>query len=268
MAELKSWSIYSAGEPEEEIFFLGGAVFGHTSPHCKDGTYTRTTTIESMTDKGDELEVCTKNTIYTLKKQNIASNKDLSEERRKDVLCRCLTRFMGDLGNAIAQELMNINQAKRQRSMERAQALGYNMFWLELSPDCHYYFDKAYYKLKTGEVLSDEKLVHVGTFQDSVILDGCGVRYFPYQQNSLKFYNTFPVMLMGEPEAPTLWGYIYNSGSTPLRVKFTWGKTIEILPGETVPFDKDELEKYPDSELLSLDDLYSAIDISSLQNKS
>ena len=75
-------------------------------------------------------------------------------------------------------------------------------------------------------------------------------------------------MLMGEPEAPTLWGYIYNSGSTPLRVKFTWGKTIEILPGETVPFDKDELEKYPDSELLSLDDLYSAIDISSLQTKS
>lgn len=268
MAELKCWSIYSAGESEEEIFFLGGAVFGHTSPHCKDGTYTRTTTIERMTDKGDELEVCTKNTIYTLKKQNIASNKDLSEERRKDVLCRCLTRFMGDLGNAIAQELMNINQAKRQRSMERAQALGYNMFWLELSPDCHYYFDKAYYKNTTGEVLSDEKLVHVGTFQDSVILEGCDVRYFPYQQNSLKFYNTLPVMLMGEPEAPKQWGYIYNSGSTPLRVKFTWGKTIEIKPGETVPFDRAELEKYPDSELLSHDDLYPAMDISSLQNKS
>ena len=65
-------------------------------------------------------------------------------------------------------------------------------------------------------------------------------------------------MLSEDMETPKrLLGYIRNSGSMPIRVSFTWGKQIEIKPGETVPVDPAVLEKYPDSQLLSRDDLYS-----------
>lgn len=269
MVELRSWFVARAGSSEDEYFYLNGVVNGHTSPRCKDGTYIHTSMIMSIADKGDTLEFCTRNTVYTLNKRNIAANTGLSDESQKDVLFSCFSSNMGDSGNAAAQELLHIIKEKRQRTMEKAEALGSEMFWLELSADCEYYFDQAYFKSSSGELHREDKLVHVGTFQDSVILKECDLRYFPYQKNSLKFYHTLYEMLLEESETPNrLLGYIYNSGSTPLRVKFTWGKTIEIKPGETVPFDKAELEKYPDSELLSHDDLYPAMDISSLQNKS
>lgn len=259
MVELKNWFVGKRGSSEGE-FYLNGVVYGHTSPRCKDGTYIHTSMIMSIADKGDSLEFCTRNTVYTLNKRNIAANTGLSEDDFKNNLFDCFALCMGNSGNAAAQELLDIIQTKQQRSREKADALGNEMFWLELSADCEYYFDNAYFKSASGKLLMTTMHVHVGTFQDSVILEECHLRYFPYQKNSLQFYHTLYEMFSEETETPKrLLGYIYNSGSTPLRVKFTWGKTIEIKPGETVPFDKVELEKYPDSELLSDDDLYPAI---------
>ena len=210
------------------------------------------------------MKFCTRNTTYTLKKHNIAANIDLSDESKKNVLFNCFSRYMGDSGYAAAQELLDIIQAKQQRSREKADALGSEMFWLELSADCEYFFDQAYFKSASGELRRVGRKVYVRTLQDSVILEECNLRYFSYKNkgNSLKFYHSLYEMFSEKAETPKLLlGYIYNSGSMPIKVSFTWGKTIEIKPGETVPFDKAELEKYSDSELLSQDDLYPEIEI-------
>ena len=96
-------------------------------------------------------------------------------------------------------------------------------------------------------------------FQDSVLLFGCGVRYFPYKQNGIEFYYSMDEMLSadGEESGERVFGYIHNSGSVPLTVKMVWGKAVEIKPNETIPFCRAELDKYPDAELASSADLYS-----------
>lgn len=258
MVELRSWFVTRKRLPEDKVFYLTGAVYGHKSPKCTDGTRIHTTRILSITDNGDTLEVCTRNTAYTLSKQNIAVNCDLPNESQRNNLLECFVSYMDDTGNAAAQELWDIIQAKRQRASEKAAALETNMFWLELSSDCGYYFDQAFFKSVSGELCKVHKWVHSGMYQDSVILKECDLKYYTYKENCLEFYDSLYQMLSEDMETPKrLLGYIRNSGSMPIRVSFTWGKQIEIKPGETVPVDPAVLEKYPDSQLLSRDDLYS-----------
>lgn len=257
MTELRDWYICKICDKEE--YFLHGAVYGHSSPRLYDGLFIHTSTIREIYDKGDILECRTRNTIYTLNKKSISVKSLSPDEKKTDYISECIAHFMGESAQATAQELYDIINTKQQRLKEKADSLFNTEFLLVLSSDCQYYFDEAFVKSESGELLHDEKHVHVGMIQDSVILSNCGVRYFPYQENSLSFYHTIDRLFAGEGEEQNrLLGYIYNSGSMPLRVGFTWGKVIEIKPGETVPFDKDALDEYPDSELLSERDMYPA----------
>ena len=259
MVELKNWHIERKAYSEENVFYALGTVYGHKSPRCTDGTYIHTTRIMSIEDKGEFLEVCTRNTVYTLQKQEISSNLDAEGGYFYEDCRKCFTGFLGEKAEALLSELKEIAAEKQRKLIEKAPPLENGMFYLMLSAGAGFYYDDAFYKDENGKIKKEKMQVHVGMFQDSVLLFGCGVRYFPYKQNGIEFYYSMDEMLSadGEESGERVFGYIHNSGSVPLTVKMVWGKAVEIKPNETIPFCRAELDKYPDAELASSADLYT-----------
>ena len=102
------------------------------------------------------------------------------------------------------------------------------------------------------------KGVHVGNFQDSVLLSHeqeVLVRYFPYSANNLAFYESLYQEPIDMPEGTRL-GYLKNTGNMPLNIRFTWGKCITLVAGEELEVRyletgsddlqlTDETDKYP-----------------------
>ena len=259
MVELKSWHIEQKISSIENVFYALGTVYGHKSPRCTDGTYIHTTRIMSIEDKGEFLEVSTRNTVYTLQKQEISSNFAAEGGYFLWDFRRCFTEFLGEKAEALLAELREIAAEKQREQIEKLPPLDNGMFYLMLSEGAAFYYDDAFYKDENGVIKKEEMQVHVGMFQDSVLLFGCGVRYFPYKQNGIEIYYSMDEMISadGEESGERVFGYIHNSGSAPLIVKTVWGKTVEIKPSETIPFCRAELEKYPNAELASSVDLYS-----------
>ncbi len=259
MVELKNWHIERKAVSVEDVFYAFGTVYGHKSPRCPDGTHIHTTRIMSIEDKGDFLEVCTRNTVYTLQKQEISSNFGAEGGYFLWDFRKCFTGFLGEKAEELLTELAEIAAEKLRKLIEQAPPLENGMFYLMLSAGAGFYYDDAFYKDKNGKIKKEEMQVHVGMFQDSVLLFGCGVRYFPYKQNGIEFYYSMDEMFseIVEDSDERVFGYIHNSGSVPLTVKMVWGKTVEIKPNETIPYCRAELEKYPDAKLASQADLYS-----------
>ena len=261
MTELRNWYFkeYAYEEESKSKYIVKGVVYGHTSALCPDGLFIHTSTVQSVTDKGDILEVQTHNTLYTLKKSLVAANYyayDVNEQK-KQALSDCLKHFMGAQGEELFAQLHELILAALGRVREKAQALENGSMLLSLSADSKYYFDSVYCKNSVGEVKMEKMYVHLGMFQDSVLLADGEARYFPYKNNSVEFYDPFAyASLRGEP-ADVERVYVCNSGSKPLRIRFTWGKEIELAPNETILADPEALSSLPDAPLLSREDLYS-----------
>ncbi len=267
MVELKNWTI-TREYFGQEVFNMHGTVYGHKSPRCPDGTFIHTTRIMSIEDKGEFLEVNTRNTVYTLQKQSISRKYDAADENAFEDLKSCLSMILGKKSEEILSELKKIVAEKQQKLIEQAPPLENGMFYLLLSGGEVFYYDDAFYKDENGEIKKEKMQVHVGMFQDSVLLFGCGVRFFPYKHNGIEFYHSIDEMLAvnSEENPEHVFGYIHNSGSVPLTVKTAWGKTVEIKPNETITYCRTELEKYPDAELASRADLYTPEEVFTVKN--
>ncbi len=116
------------------------------------------------------------------------------------------------------------------------QMLPENTLYLALR-DSGYYFHYGVYNVD-GKIGNCEMYSHSGTFQDSIIVYGGKdmdmvdlVRFFPLEKSSVRFYQTL-MQIDEHPVDGTLLGYLFNSGTSPLNVQFTWGKHILLQPGE------------------------------------
>lgn len=120
-----------------------------------------------------------------------------------------------------------------------------NVIELFLSNEDYYQFAKGFYHDEQGEVYELISNIHLGTFQDSVLvrfvpnekINGYVCRYFP-EANGINFYNT----IYGQQ------GYstpirVHNVGESPFLVRFDrYSYTWTINPGENkliVPYTQD-----------------------------
>lgn len=248
MVEIKNWhASYNVAK---------GAVYGHkNNPNCPDGKYIHTSNIVDIYNVGDSIEMQTKNTLYTLKKNEISDGYYTYDfENKISVLHNWLLKYCSE-GEQVYSELLEILELKKSKFLNIAQRINPRECILALSSDCAYYFDKAYVKDSSGNLILVDNNVHTGMFQDSVLIGGDSPRYFPFKDNNILFYLSYYTEVNDEELEST--GAIYNSGSKPIRVQFTFGKTIEIQPEEFVRVDKETLKNYTDSQLTSTTDLYN-----------
>lgn len=258
MLTLKNWYIVRSGE----YYLAKGVVYGHTSPRCPDGLFIHTSVIEEITESGDKLLIKTHNSVYTVFKKDVAGDLgkfDYGYGDNQESLSSCFTELSKENGEALAAEILSIAERKQADLMKLAEKLDRNMLYLNISADCQYYFDSAIFKDKDGSLLEEKYYVHIGTFQDSVILRESDVRYLPHQDGNLRFYVT--LYDMPAETSDELKGFLRNSGSVPMRVCFTWGKCIELLPDQEVCVDRKIIDALPDSKLTSTEDLYPAEEI-------
>lgn len=249
MAELKNW--------HASLDIIKGAVYGHKNQQkCPDGLYIHTSAIKNISNAGEEIEVQTQNTLYVLKKSDISDDYYLcgAQNEKMQVLKDCLLKFSKD-GESLYRELADTIAIKQKAVLDIAQKINPGEFFLALSSDCPYYFNRAFFKDADGGLEYISPFYHTGMFQDSVLLREDGPRYFPYKENNVEFYSPFYSLLDGAQNKEG--GLLLNNGSMPLRVKFPWGKTIELKPGEATFADKNSLESYPNSQLTSQTDLYN-----------
>lgn len=120
-----------------------------------------------------------------------------------------------------------------------------NLIELYMSLEDDDYFGKGYYYDEDKKVHELKEHVHVGTFQDSVLVDfmpgdsihGTVCRYFPLW-SSVEFYDTFPHQQ--EYKTPML---IHNTGKHNLPIRFQgYSKVWTIKPGESktiIPYKPD-----------------------------
>lgn len=121
---------------------------------------------------------------------------------------------------------------------------------LVLSNFDEYYFHSLYYLPEgTCEAAEYRSCAHIGTFQDSYLIQVKGqpidIRYFPHFQN-IEFYSQ---ETDGKPF------YLENIGDVPLYAK-TFSGTIRLQPGERKEVKEENAEENP--PMLPKGDLYPA----------
>lgn len=217
MPTLENWKIIIYGT-ELEKMRLNGTVFGHISPRCYDGMFINTSHIISAKDEGETLAVQTKNTLYTLRKE------DMSLQATPEIIGKFAEKFLPES----AEELAELAERKHREFLENGNALEPNTLYLELSSQRENYFSAALYRDRNGELHVEVAREHIGTFQDSVILEHSGVRWFP-KSGGVEFYRS--VNQLSESEEQVC-GYIRNVGTEPISVTYSWGDTDVIKSGE------------------------------------
>lgn len=263
MLTLKNWYIVKWGEE----YRAKGVVYGHTSPRCPDGLFIHTSAIKEITESDDKILLKTHNSVYTVFKREVASDlgrSDMMDDYDKNSLPQCFAELNKANGKALAAEIISIAANKQADVMKLGEKLGRNMLYLNISADSSYYFDSAVFKDADGNCLEESYFVHVGMCQDSVLLKKSDVRYFPHQDRNLCFYETL-YNWSKDSDKPV--GYLHNSGSQPMRVRFTWGKCIELLPDEEVCVDRKIIDALPDSKLTSTEDLYPPQKVKTITTK-
>ena len=92
-----------------------------------------------------------------------------------------------------------------------------------------YYFDFGVTNV-SEEFFTLHKSVHVGNFQDSVLISHeqeVLVRYFPYGVNNLAFYESLYQEPIDMPKGTRL-GFLKNTGDMSLNIRFIWGNALRL----------------------------------------
>ncbi len=229
--QLHNWYI---GEHEihGEMFRLGhGIVTGHK--RLSDATDMHTSAVEAIhidEDEG-ELILTTRNSVYHCPLEYCRFKK---QDEYPDII--------PDYENIKKKYVDKIDYP----SIEPGKVL------LVLANFCDYYFHSLYYvpkDSKDGKKLEFSGWPHVGTFQDSYLINAKGykvdLRYFPHYQN-IEFYS--------ESTDGCPW-FIENIGDAILYAKTSVG-TIKLEPGERKEVAAENAES--DTPILPGGDLYPA----------
>lgn len=215
--QLKNWIIQTSYDGDNRIYYLKGNVYGHKKPTCPDGTYIHTSTIVSAEDKGETLEVKTRNSLYAVRKDEMDTAVSI------DLVRDFCGKFLG--GNF---DLAGKAEAAYNEFLKNGRLIVPGMLYLQLAAGRQNCFAGALYRDADGTVREDQVTTHVGTLEDSAIMANTGVRWFA-GRNSVEFYQ---MLYDSAAHRKPLLGFIRNVGVSPITVTFSFGGTAEIKPGE------------------------------------
>lgn len=230
--ELKSWYFYFVDE-EEYLIAYGNA---YDNPKFYRGQFIHTSMVMSIEMLEDRLRIHTRNSVYDcLYEEYVGQSMNFAETDYFP-----MPEPREENGEKLKEKLAVSHKEKLERD-EQALTDGvadedYCLVF-EFSTEEEYYFKSVYVKEHGEEFYSRDHHVHVGTFQDSVLIESVyedencefDYRFFPYMDNHLEFYSF------------TDFGgkmFVKNSGEQPLEVKLPFGRFL-IPPGECYPVGKD-----------------------------
>lgn len=214
---LRKWVIRTAKKGDDIIYYLKGHVYGHHKPNCPDGTYVHTSAIISAELNGETLGVKTRHSLYLIEKS------EMDAIISADTVEKFCEKFLG--GNT---DFVKAAQKKHAEFMMNSSLISSGMLYLQLAAGRDNFFAGALFCDTDGTLQEDYATVHVGMFDDSVILINSGVRWF-LRSRGVEFYKT----LYGAPAyEKTVLGYIRNVGVVPITVTFSFGDTVTIMPDE------------------------------------
>ncbi len=222
MADLINWSITK----KDDKYYLHGNVSGHSK--LPNGMYVNTTSGKQFKVTDTALNIQTKNTLYTLPLGRISS--DFLRDGREIIL----KIFGQDILDKIVTAAQDEQRYMTERINNISSRIDNDTVYLAFSSDIEYYFDFGIHKAANGIVAAVEMCVHIGMFQDSVLLQSnrttlCS--YFPYADNRIGLYGNSDDESHKESK---LLGYIANTGEKTIQIKFTWGGSALLAAGEEI----------------------------------
>ena len=235
MTRTKNWSILCSKDQNATSYHLRGNT---SEPGFALGERENSPAVFSARYVGGTLEICTVNSQwFTADKEDIFVSLDGSAEETDgmNVLREFCWEFLGERAGIAFSELEQSFARRTEEVRSIADMLQQGTLYLEVSSECRGWFSRGFFRKKEGEFTEERYCPHSGMFQDSIILDLSGVRYFPKWMHTIEFYNSIHD-LPGDRKIldGTVLGYIHNAGKEPFLVIFTWGAETYLHPGETV----------------------------------
>ena len=222
---LKNWSFYIFWN--KKAVNICGYVYGN--PKFEEGTWINTSPIYKIEVLEECLRVHTMNSVYecayetyaggemSFAKEDFFPMPEPKEENRMKV-------------EVAIKEKVAARIAREKESLTTAFSEEEDCLVFEFSSNEDYYIKAVYAKKDGEEFYSRDYHVHVGTFQDSVLIEDiygdeeyeCDYRFFPYAGNSLEFYS------FSRFEGRI---YVRNVGDKTLSVKGPFGHYM--IPAQT-----------------------------------
>ena len=240
MAEIFKWKFIKTSN----YIQIEGVVYGHGILY--DMSLITTSTIKSLNLNRDSLKVIcvTNNTEYSLSLFEL--NVECSHKTIEDLMSLLELEANDDLIRTIkdyydsyeANRMQKVNKLFAQFNIDGILSLGANREW---------YFNYFAHRIGDEVCIQTKVRAHIGTFQDSVIIRNsigeakrADLRYFPYQNNKLSFYNFD--LLTNQGLRNYLRIYVENIGRQPLSIGTKWGYSYMILPKNSMILSRRDLE--------------------------
>ncbi|MGN1341481.1 MAG: hypothetical protein ACI4WS_14400 [Oscillospiraceae bacterium] len=223
MITLENWFVSYDGIG----YTANGVVYGHSSPHCLDGTEIHTSLIESAEVQENEIILFTLNSEYHVFIDEMDC--DCFDPWRS---LRIFERFarhydIEECLPVVRERFLTIEKELLQLKQDIYARLPDNALYLELSDDCEFYFRLGMFKSAAG---TEEFLPRITDFDTEkgklIAIINYAVEYYPYNGGNIEFISHSETTM---PDGEHL-GIIRNSGSSALNIKFSWGNTVILAP--------------------------------------
>lgn len=244
---LKKWSFHIFWK--KELANLCGYAYGN--PKFEDGTWINTSAIQSIEVLEECLRVHTVNSVYECAYESYAGGGMEFAEEAFFPMPRPKDENRKKVEQAI-KEKVAVRIAKESESLKAAVAEEEDCLVFEFAGDEDYYIRAVYMKRADREYYSRDYHVHIGTFQDSVMIgnlyddERCrfDYRFFPYAGNSLEFY------AFSEFDGRV---FLRNAGDETLSVKGPFGHYQ--LPPKTcyAVGEGEELGRVEEEQMVRID---------------
>ena len=188
---MKKWSFQIFWK--EEAANLCGYAFGN--PKFADGTWINTSAIHKIEVLEECLRVHTRNSVYDCAYENYAGGKLSFATEQFFPMPEPKAEYRARVEHLIKEKVAERIARDRTR-LETVYVNEEDCLVFEFSSEEDYYIRAVYAKKSGQSFYSTDYHVHVGTFQDSVLIEDvfedeeceCDYRFFPYAGNSIEFY--------------------------------------------------------------------------------
>ena len=224
MITLEKWYVVYDGIG----YTANGIVYGHTSPHCPDGTEIHTSLIEGAEISDGELILSTLNSEYHVTIDEM--DRECFDPWRS---LRMFEKFANKFGieeclSDVRKKYLELEKEQLDMRAEISSKIKDNSLYLEFSDDQEFYFNRGLFRSSGGTVEFIPRISDFDTEHGKLIaVINHIVEYCPYNGGNIEFlWHSETSLSNGE-----YLGVICNSGKTALNIRFSWGKTVIVSPG-------------------------------------
>ncbi len=223
MITLENWFVTYDGIG----YTANGIVYGHTSPHCPDGTEIHTSLIESAEISDDGLTLSTLNSEYRVRIDEMDCE-HFDPWRSLRLFERFAQKYgIADCLDEVRERYSVLEKEQLEMRSAISSRLHDNSLYLELSDEYEFYFRMGIYKSESGYTEFIPRISDFDTENGKLVaIINYIVEYCPYNGGNIEFVSHSGTTLTDG----NCLGIIRNSGGISLNIRFSWGKTVILAP--------------------------------------